>query len=226
MFVDLLDPNSLLAVSLQTLIYYSSTTAPCTYAVLANVIDLRLHDRVLDRIAHRQDQRRKSNVCVRPRRKSGEIDSRTQVVGRAQRAWPGPLLLLRQAVSPVVKAGCMCVRECCVYAMRVGTLMPGNRGCRSHASRWGPVLPDPGIRARPSPFSFSFSRLPASQHLLLPPPFSYVRLSFPLLSQCLFLPLAPAFRSFSLSSFADLGHYIYGRWRYGLPPKRDPNESP
>lgn len=109
------------------------------------------------------------------------------------------------------------VRKCRVYAMIVGTLMPGYRGCRSHASRWGPHsrAPDPLASAHLSSSSLflSLNTLFSLPHLSVSHFFLFLfHLS---LSLSLFLPLS-LFLS-SSSSLVDLGHYIYGRWRYSLP---------
>lgn len=134
-----------------------------------------------------------------------------------KRKWSGPARVARAPL--ITPTGCLPRRKsqlyvckCYVYAMRVGTLMPGNRGCRSHASRWGPVLPDPGIRARPYP-SFSFSRLPRFSPSFWSLLHLHTFISHILSFFNLFLSLTLSSLSFSLSSFADLGHYIYGRWR-------------
>lgn len=148
-----------------------------------------------------------------------EIDLRTRVVGRALRAWPEHLLLLRQAVSLVVKAW-LYVCKCRVYVMRVGTLMPGDRGCRSHASRWGPYSWTPSTLIRPFFLLSRSFHLPPFRSLLFPPP-SHLRFHvsvshFSSIALSLFLFAPPPPPSLP-SSLADLGHYIYGRWRYSLP---------
>lgn len=145
--------------------------------------------------------------------------------------WSSPARVARAPL--ITPTGCLPHRKsrlyickCCVYAMRVGTML-GNRGCRSHASRWGPVLPDLGIRAHLPLSPLSFSRSPCFPASSAP--------TSVFICSCLISP--PSSVLFSLSHsfsssfffslvFADLGHYIYGRWRYGLPPKRDSNESP
>lgn len=95
--------------------------------------------------------------------------------------------------------------------MRVGTLMPGNRGCRSHASRWGPmVLPDPGIRARLY-LSFSFSRLPRFPASFAPSSvFIYSSLMFPPFSTFFSPLLFPLFLFLSRLSRTSVITYMEG----------------
>lgn len=195
--IDFLDSNSLLAAASQTLIYYSSVTRLRTRAILANVIDLRLRSSLRSyRPSARSEAKEIRGLCAI-----------SQKVGRDRLSnasgWSA-----RVARTPLITpTGCLPRRKsrlyvckCCMYAMRVGTLW-----CRGIVgvgpTRLGGARYSRTPRSVRVPFYLSLSlTCLTSQHLLLPPPFSYVRLSFPLLSQCLSFSL---FRS-SVSFFFSL----------------------
>lgn len=93
-------------------------------------------------------------------------------------------------------------------------LMLRNRGCRSHASRWGLYSWDPEFarsRARPSLLSFSRSFTCLFSHRLLPPPFSCVHLLFSLFALCfsLSLSLVPHFSRTSVITYMEGGGTVY-----------------
>lgn len=171
---------------------------------------------------HRQDQRRNSNVHERSQLRD-ERDGPSNASGWSVRVARAPLI-----TSP----GCLPRRKsrlyvckCRVYAMRVGTLMLGYRGCRSHASRWGPYsrAPDPLAHLFSSSLFLSLSTLPT----VFSHPFVSVslRLSFfPSFSIC--LSFSPCL-CFSLVFLISRGPRSLHIWKVEVQStKRDPNESP
>jgi len=143
--------------------------------------------------------------------------------------WSGAARVARAPL--IAPTGCLPRRKswlyvckCRVYAMRVGTLMLGDRGCRSHASRWGPTLgpwvPSLAHACACDPPLFFLLLFPASFLTVFSHLCFHVSVSY-------FPPFLSDSLSFSRPSFlADLGHYIYGRWRYSLPNASLPNGSP
>jgi hypothetical protein len=178
-----------------------------------------------DRSIHRQDQRAETVMRATSCRDRREIDPRMEVVGRARCAWPGPLLLLRQAVSPIVKAGCMYVSAACTRweSVRWCWGIVGVGPTRLGGARLsGPGFPRSLTRARATLLSFSCcSSLP----LFSPssPTFVFMcpSLIFPLFSLAFSLSL---FLSLSLSSLISRGPRSLHIWKVEVQSTK--RESP